>query len=543
MKIKNSIYAFGIVLLLLSVSSLRAQTYFSDDFENGKAKWIIGGGNWDTLSSTYSSSNHCLTDSRTGNYTYNSDPTVTLAQSINLSGTTSPVLSFYHRYDLAYPICNYTQYYDYIYLEISSNGGFSWSQIKVWTGGNRAWTHEQFTLSNYKYNLVKFRFRLSSHNGCSSVADGWYIDDVKVQEFISTNPTFVFPFSDNFENGKYNWFLGGFNWDTSKVNPNSGMFCLTDSKSGNYAWNSDPIIVMSGVLNLSKTNFPVLTFYHRYSLASPICNYTQYYDYIYLDVSTNGGFTWVALPPQPPLNQPPWHGSNNTWTSEQFDLSNYKSDKVKIRYRISSHNGCGSSADGASFDDVSIYDFNPAYINLNLKLLFEGMFDSGANEMAIQDTVTVFLRNAASPYTIKDTAKGVISPFTLSGQFYFHKPHTGNYYIVVNHRNTIVTWSKNGGVYLVKGDGSVNNYDFTTSASQAYGNNQILKGTKYCIYSGDVNQDGIVDASDVGLIDNDASIGATGYLNNDLTGDSYVDGSDLSIADNNATNFITASRP
>ncbi|MBL8008845.1 MAG: hypothetical protein JNJ56_15090, partial [Ignavibacteria bacterium] len=79
---------------------------------------------------------------------------------------------------------------------------------------------------------------------------------------------------------------------------------------------------------------------------------------------------------------------------------------------------------------------------------------------------------------------------------------SGNYYIVVKHRNSIETWSNV--VALVRGDGSVYYYDFTTAACQAFGCNQILKGTKYCIYSGDSNQDGIVDASDLSAVENDA---------------------------------------
>ncbi|MBL0106670.1 MAG: hypothetical protein IPP52_05095 [Ignavibacteria bacterium] len=77
-------------------------------------------------------------------------------------------------------------------------------------------------------------------------------------------------------------------------------------------------------------------------------------------------------------------------------------------------------------------------------------------------------------------------------------------------------------------------YDFTTAASQAYGNNLKLKGSKYCTYSGDINQDGIIDASDLIKIYNDSYVGVTGrYIVSDLNGDSVVDASDISTADNN----------
>ncbi|MBX7042009.1 MAG: hypothetical protein K1X85_03810 [Ignavibacteria bacterium] len=522
-----------IVLILGSANVLKAQTYFSDDFENGKGKWITGGGNWDTLSSTYISANHCITDSRIGNYTYNSDPTITLSQPLNLSGATFPVLTFIHKFKLWAKGCSgQPVVYDYIYLEISTNGGFNWNQLKQWTVGS-GWIHEQFDLRNYKSNLVKFRFRLSSHNPCGGVEDGWYIDDVRVEEFISTNPTLIFPFCDGFENGKSNWFSG---WDTLSTNPNSGTFCIADSRTGNYSHNSDPTITLKGVFDLTNTVFPVVSFFHKYGLWAAGCSgQPVVYDYIYFEISTNGGFTWTQLRS--------WQGSNVTWTNELFDLTNYRTDKVKIRYRISSHNACIGNADGAYFDDFCISDFTPNYINLNLKVLFEGMYDPITDIMSMQDTVTVFLRNTTAPYTFRDTCKGVISPFTHSGQFYFHKPPTGNYHIVVRHRSTIETWSKPGGVHLVKGDGSVNNYDFTSSASQAYGGNQILKGSRYCIYSGDVDQDGIVDATDLGIVDNNASAGTEGYVKSDLNGDLLVDGSDLLIADNNAYNIVSVMRP
>jgi len=63
------------------------------------------------------------------------------------------------------------------------------------------------------------------------------------------------------------------------------------------------------------------------------------------------------------------------------------------------------------------------------------------------------------------------------------------------------------------------------------------------IYSGDVNQDGVVDASDNGLINNAAANFVSGYVNTDLNGDNFVDATDLGIADNNSFNFVTKITP
>lgn len=114
------------------------------------------------------------------------------------------------------------------------------------------------------------------------------------------------------------------------------------------------------------------------------------------------------------------------------------------------------------------------------------------------------------------------------------------YYISLRHRNSIETWSTLPQSFTSGGAG---NYDFTTSVNKAFGDNMIQKNGKYCIYSGDVNNDGIVDASDLSPIDNDAFNFISGYVVTDLSGDNFVDASDASIADNNASNFISKITP
>ena len=66
---------------------------------------------------------------------------------------------------------------------------------------------------------------------------------------------------------------------------------------------------------------------------------------------------------------------------------------------------------------------------------------------------------------------------------------------------------------------------------------------RFAIYSGDVNQDGIVDASDALMVDNDANIFATGYVVTDVNGDYSVDATDALIVDNNSTNFVSKITP
>jgi len=181
-----------------------------------------------------------------------------------------------------------------------------------------------------------------------------------------------------------------------------------------------------------------------------------------------------------------------------------------------------------------------ASMRLKLSALIEGFYNPGINKM-IRDTVMVYVRvSTPAPYTLVDSQKVVLDSLgnvTIN----FSNVSAGSYYIVIKHRNSIETWSKSGGTTLAIG--SLNIYDFTLSQLQAYGNNLVLKGTKYCIYSGDVNHDGVVDGTDLSNIDNDASNFISGYVVTDVNGDQVIDGSDLAIDDNNASGFVSVIKP
>lgn len=181
-------------------------------------------------------------------------------------------------------------------------------------------------------------------------------------------------------------------------------------------------------------------------------------------------------------------------------------------------------------------------ISLNIKILMQGLYNPETNLLARKDTMSVYLRYASFPFSYLDTAVGIIDSVTHSGLFHFYNAPSGTYYLSTKHLNCIETWSRAGGEELIRG-GSAYNYDFTTAASQAYGDNQILMGSKYCIYSGDVNQDGFIDGSDFSLVDNDAYISLSGYTSTDLTGDFFVDGSDLLLVDNNSAAFVSVMTP
>lgn len=70
-----------------------------------------------------------------------------------------------------------------------------------------------------------------------------------------------------------------------------------------------------------------------------------------------------------------------------------------------------------------------------------------------------------------------------------------------------------------------------------------LVGTKWTIFSGDENQDGTVDASDLSDADNDALNSLSGYVPTDVNGDDFVDAGDVSLIDNNGSISVSVIRP
>ena len=175
---------------------------------------------------------------------------------------------------------------------------------------------------------------------------------------------------------------------------------------------------------------------------------------------------------------------------------------------------------------------------ISARIFTEGRYNSVTGKM-IPDTVKMKIRNAFTPYNIVDSSVSVIDTNGYCN-FSFSNVQNGiGYYLVVDHRNSIETWSSAGNSFKANSL----YYDFTVSASQAYGNNLKQKGSRFCVYSGDVNKDGIIDLTDLIFIYNKSSKFTEGYTIGDLNGDDIVDLTDLIFTNNNSADFITLERP
>ena len=216
-----------------------------------------------------------------------------------------------------------------------------------------------------------------------------------------------------------------------------------------------------------------------------------------------------------------------------------------------------------TFGDFAIGETNQFdSINLHIKAFLEGYYlaaglmtatlnDPGigplSNDASATDSIIISLWKPDSLTNPTPVYRSKTILHTNGDVFLsLSKPRfLGNsYYISINHRNSIETWS----AAPVALSSNTISYDFTTSASQAYGDgtNSPLKNVEngvYVIYGGDVNQDGTVDGSDMGLTENDVSAFEYGYNTTDCTGDGATDGSDMTLIENNTSLFLFSATP
>ena len=397
-KLKKCLTGF-LLLFIFCVANSFAQVYFSDDFENGLSNWLVSAQGWDTTSASYSSPNHSATDSPDGNYPTYANSEMILANNVDLSSSEVPVLTFWHKY--------YTQgNADYCRVEISEDGGFNWTEIIKFSGGNRTWSFIQLDLSAYKTSPIKVKFRLTSDN--YNQYDGWNIDDVEIKEENTLKTPF--PFSDNFESGLSNWLVSVQGWDTTSTSYSSSTHSVTDSPDGNYPTYANSEMILANNIDLSSSVFPVLTFWHKY--------YTQgNADYCRVEISEDGGFNWTEIIK--------FSGGNRTWSFIQLDLSAYKTSPIKVKFRLTSDNY--NQYDGWNIDDVEIYDSNdsnrPPYINSLTAVPISG-----------KPPLTVTLNCQASDndgniteYRWDFEGDGVFDDTTETGQHTYIYENIGNY--------------------------------------------------------------------------------------------------------------------
>ncbi len=224
--------------------------------------------------------------------------------------------------------------------------------------------------------------------------------------------------------------------------------------------------------------------------------------------------------------------------------------------------GAGSSVIGDINTDnsaTSTIKVDPP-VTLNLHVFLEGYFDgtSAMAEVMLNqnylptpaagdvDDITVELRQyntSTTEYDVVPNGSAVARLHTDGTASAVFPPElaSGNYFIVINHRNHLQTYSHDP-VTIASG---TNSYSFASAANQAAGSNMVLLANgQYGMFSGDITQDGYVDSFDYGDFDTDSQNNVFGiYVATDLNGDGYVDSFDYGLMDTNTQNNVTVITP
>ncbi len=269
-------------------------------------------------------------------------------------------------------------------------------------------------------------------------------------------------------------------------------------------------------------------------------------DSLIVESSVNGGTTWTVrarlwggLGAQAgPLNTEFIGGGELIPTGGQWRPKIYLLPLNTNKVRLRAVSGFGNDI---WVDNVCV-SVQPTPISNSIGVAVEGMFNCSFPYPKCADSIRVYLHRADFPNVIVDSAIGTMNTSAIwNGTFGLAL--SGNYYKVLDHRNSIRTWTNSGLTYTRGGNA---HFNMITPSGQAYGNNQkhVCSPTNYwAMFSGDVNKDGSINGLDLARIDNDVFNFVTGYVKTDLNCDGQVDALDAALADNNATNFVSEVAP
>ena len=349
-------------LSITTVFAASAAYPFLDSFESGSGNWTATGG-WGLTTARYASPSHAATDSPGTFYSDNTDASLTLAASLNLSAATRPALSFQHSYSLE-------DGYDFGSLEISTNGGAAWVGVLAeFTGDQAAMAREQVDLSAFAGRSdIRVRFRLLTDD--SIVMDGWYVDDVSIGEApasvtlqTSTNPT----------PNRIALF-----WSPS-AETNFTAYRLYRSQTSVLDWHTAQLV--AEINDSATTNFtditvsPKTTYYYSvmvlntsalHSMSATLkTNTPAGMDYPFLDNGEGGSRTWTATAPWA-LSDEDSYSAGHAWSDSPG--TNYADSTSSLPLTLAAPmNFAGAVAPVLSF--VHRYDFasgDAGYVEVSL---------------------------------------------------------------------------------------------------------------------------------------------------------------------------------
>lgn len=193
---------------------------------------------------------------------------------------------------------------------------------------------------------------------------------------VTPAPPLALPLFIDFENGLPYWELTG-DWGLSTAEFYSSNHSLTESPLGDYN-NSTESTAILNALDMSNMTASTLSFWTKFNLEAD-------YDYMYLEVTTNG-LNWTILET--------FNGNQNSWVQKFYDLEDYLGlPYVQLRFRFVSD--VYVTEEGMFIDDIEI---TSTYVGLpetaiNQKLFPNPAYDKLHIEGIVSSNMQFFIYN------------------------------------------------------------------------------------------------------------------------------------------------------
>jgi hypothetical protein len=209
--------------------------------------------------------------------------------------------------------------------------------------------------------------------------------------------------------GILEWATNGWGATTEDFAPGSPNSSITDSPNSNYSANQNRRIILTTPIDLTNIVYAYLTFEAKWEIQNN-------FDYAQLEVSTDGGFTWIpqcgnytntGVQTQSGANgEPVYDGLQSTWVTERINLNDYLGETIVLRFTLDTNGSINQ--DGFYFDNLKV---ESSQNNLS------------TDEFAV-NTFTVYPNPVQNQLFIKSTENDYdIKIHNMLGQLIFERDH------------------------------------------------------------------------------------------------------------------------
>ncbi len=226
--------------------------------------------------------------------------------------------------------------YDHGTIEVTDDGGDSWTTLETDYWDSDGWETLTYDLSSYEGETIQVRFTFTSDGSVHN--EGWYLDDVRIEEDIPL-------FEDSFEADADGWSItddgGPESWHRTSDRASDGSWSMG---LHDYGANEDDALT-SPTIDLAGVSAPELTL-DSWMEGEQACGLfgCTIYDHGTIEVTDDGGDSWTTLETD--------YWDSDGWETLTYDLSSYEGETIQVRFTFTSDGSVHN--EGWYLDDVRV---------------------------------------------------------------------------------------------------------------------------------------------------------------------------------------------